>query len=122
MKIKKQMEFLSELCCPQSELLKSYVDGTELNDRTNREGHAAKVYFDALFGLSFKRGDKTFLNGALNYGYTILLSAFNREIAGLGFNTQLGLAHKSRVQSIQSELRFGGAFQGDCGQSGVRKG
>ena len=42
MKIKKQMEFLSELCCPQSELLKSYVDGTELNDRTNREGHAAK--------------------------------------------------------------------------------
>lgn len=36
----------------------------------------------------------------MNYGYTILLSAFNREIAGLGFNTQLGLAHKSEFNQF----------------------
>lgn len=100
MKIRKQLQFLSELQCPQAELLRGYIDCIENNDVTNREGHAAKVYFDALFGLSFKRGDKTFLNGALNYGYTILLSAFNREIAGCGFNTQLGIAHKSEFNQF----------------------
>ena len=50
-------------------------------DSTNREGHAAKVYFNALFGMSFTRSADTPVNAALNYGYSIILSAFNREVA-----------------------------------------
>jgi CRISPR-associated endonuclease Cas1 subtype II len=32
-------------------------------------------------------------NAALNYGYSIILSAFNREIVAHGYLTQLGIFH-----------------------------
>lgn len=67
--------------------------GIAWNDETNREGHAAKVYFNALFGQDFTRTADTPINAALNYGYSILLSAFAREIVASGYITQLGLFH-----------------------------
>jgi len=33
------------------------------------------------------------VDSALNYGYSLILSAFNREIVACGFSTQLGIAH-----------------------------
>ena len=33
--------------------LGEYIENIEINDVTNREGHAAKVYFNALFGKIF---------------------------------------------------------------------
>ena len=62
-------------------MLDSYVGQIEFQDTTNREGHAAKVYFNALFGKDFTRSSEVPLNAALDYGYSILLSAFNREVA-----------------------------------------
>ena len=55
------------------------------------KGNAAKVYFNALFGLDFTRTAENPTNAALNYGYSILLSAFAREITSNGYITQLGL-------------------------------
>ena len=43
--------------------------------------------------MDFSRRSDHPLNAALNYGYSILLSAFNREIAACGYVTQLGLHH-----------------------------
>ena len=77
----------------QSELLESYVKEIAWNDGTNREGHAAKVYFNALFGLEFTRTEDNLINAALNYGYSIILSAFTREIVANGYITQLGVFH-----------------------------
>ena len=77
----------------QSKLLRRYIDELEFNDSTNREGHAAKVYFNALFGKSFSRSMDCPVNTALNYGYSLILSAFNREIVCSGYLTQLGLFH-----------------------------
>lgn len=74
-------------------LLEAYLTQIELHDATNREGHAAKVYFNALFGSDFVRHADDAVNAALNYGYTLLLSSFNREIAACGYLTQLGLHH-----------------------------
>lgn len=93
-KIRKQAEFLAELG-KESEagLLRSYLSQIELHDATNREGHAAKVYFNALFGMDFTRSEENLTNAALNYGYSILLSAFNREVAAQGYVTQLGIFH-----------------------------
>jgi len=34
-------------------------------------------------------------NAALNYGYSLLLSAFNREVVGNGYLTQMGLFHNN---------------------------
>ena len=92
-KIHKQAEFLQELRRKESELLYSYLNEITFGDTTNREGHAAKVYFNALFGKSFSREQDNAINAALNYGYAILLSAVNREILSLGYITQLGLNH-----------------------------
>ncbi len=78
-----------------SALLYSYIEDLRYNDETNREGHAAKVYFNALFGPNFSRDFDNVVNSILNYGYTILLSTFNREIVATGYLTQLGLFHSN---------------------------
>lgn len=74
-------------------LLESYLPQVQPQDVTNREGHAAKVYFNALFGMDFTRHTGGAINAALDYGYSLLLSAFNREITASGYLTQLGLHH-----------------------------
>lgn len=92
-KIRKQKELLEYLGKDEAELLETYLQEIHLNDETNREGHAAKVYFNALFGLDFTRTADTLTNAALNYGYSIILSTFTREIVANGYITQLGLFH-----------------------------
>jgi CRISPR-associated endonuclease Cas1 subtype II len=92
-KIRKQKELLENLGKEESELLDSYLGEIQWNDETNREGHAAKVYFNALFGVSFTRTADSLVNAALNYGYSIILSAFTREVTANGYITQLGLFH-----------------------------
>ena len=92
-KIMNQAELLQHQELVEADLLYQYLDELTLNDETQREGHAAKVYFNALFGKSFSREQDNAINAALNYGYAILLSAVNREILSLGYITQLGLNH-----------------------------
>ena len=93
-KIYQQALFLRELGhSAEAQLLEGYISQLEFQAATHREGHAAKVYFNAVFGMDFsRRGDHPF-NAALNYGYSILLSAFNREIFACGYLTQIGLHH-----------------------------
>lgn len=92
-KIRKQKQFLEILDKEEAILLNTYINDIAWNDESNREGHAAKVYFNALFGLNFTRTSDSPLNAGLNYGYTIILSAFTREIVANGYITQLGLFH-----------------------------
>ena len=92
-KIRQQKYLLQEYGKVEAELLQGYLEAITYGDATNREGHAAKVYFNALFGKDFTRTDDLLINTALNYGYSILLSAFNREIVLNGYLTQLGLFH-----------------------------
>lgn len=67
----------------------------QLNDLGNIEAQTAKKYFHLLFGSKFVRASDTPTNSALNYGYSLLLSIFNREIVKNGYLTQLGIGHKS---------------------------
>lgn len=76
-------------------VLMEYMDNVCDDDKTNREGHASKVYFNSLFGKNFVRNDNDDINSALNYGYAILLSTVNKEIVNNGFITQLGIHHKN---------------------------
>ncbi|MBQ5780422.1 MAG: type II CRISPR-associated endonuclease Cas1 [Spirochaetaceae bacterium] len=93
-KIKKQAGFLLDLGkTTERDMLLSYISQIGFNDSTNREGHAAKVYFNALFGMDFSRNDCNTTNAALNYGYSIILSVFSREIVASGYLTQLGIFH-----------------------------
>ena len=93
-KIRCQAELLWEFHHEtEADMLLTYEGQLEFQDSTNRERHAAKVYFNALFGKDFSREADSPVNAALNYGYGLLLSAFNREIAANGYLTQLGLHH-----------------------------
>ena len=92
-KIRKQADHLRDRSKSEADMLYQYVKEIEYGDITNREGHAAKVYFNALFGKDFTRTDENSINAALNYGYTLLLSSFNREITSCGYITQLGIFH-----------------------------
>ena len=84
----------------QADLLRSYVCEVQDNDESNREGHAAKVYFNCLLGTGNSRKSGGFLNGCLNYGYAVLLSAFNREIVVSGYLTQLGIWHDNEFNEF----------------------
>ena len=93
-KIRKQAAFLKEIGKEkEAGLIFSYISQIEEYDASNREGHAAKVYFNALFGMDFTRSDDNVTNAALNYGYSIILSAFSREITACGYLTQIGIFH-----------------------------
>ena len=106
-KIKKQKDFLQDLKLnDEAQMLKGYIQEIEHNDVTNREGHSAKVYFNAVFGTDFSRRSISFTNKALNYGYSVLLSCFNREIVQNGYLTQLGIWHKNEFNhfNLASDL------------------
>lgn len=92
-KIRNQKLVLEAYNKPESELLNQYLNELEFGDSTNREGHAAKVYFNALFGKDFSRSSDCAINASLNYGYSIILSLFTREIVINGYITQIGLFH-----------------------------
>lgn len=92
-KIRNQMRVLEDFSRPEQMMLQDYLNNIEFGDITNREGHAAKVYFNALFGKEFSRSTECNINAALNYGYSIILSTFTREISLNGYITQLGLFH-----------------------------
>ena len=81
-----------EIC----EKMKEFADEITVGDATNREAHAAKIYFNALMGTSFSRGNEDILlNSGLDYGYSIVRAYIARLCVGYGLNTQLGFHHRS---------------------------
>lgn len=94
-KILNQALLLKKIKSKQHNLITSYIKEVTIGDKTNREGHAAKVYFNSLFGKNFVRGNNDKINASLNYGYAILLSTVSKEIVNNGYLTQLGIHHKN---------------------------
>src|SRR3712207_1429609 len=95
-KIKNQSLLLDKLHDDGS-VLKYYYSNVKSGDSSNREGLAAKIYWQHLFNNEFKRireGD--FPNNLLNYGYAILRAATVRAILGSGLMPLVGLYHKNR--------------------------
>ncbi|MBN4083656.1 type II CRISPR-associated endonuclease Cas1 [Mycoplasma sp. CSL10137] len=77
--------------------LTEYQKDIKLYDLSNREGHAAKVYFNLLFGKDFKRDKniaKDFINICLNYGYTVMIAYVSRALVSKGFDNRIGIFHK----------------------------
>lgn len=99
-KILNQSLLLKKIKSKNYEMVSSYITEVKNGDKTNREGHAAKVYFNSLFGKKFVRNSGDEINAALNYGYAILLSTFNKEIVNYGCLTQLGIHHKNEFNEF----------------------
>ena len=72
-----------------------FENSVEPDDPTNREGQAARIYFNSIFGEDFDRRDEyNKINTFLNYGYAMVLSLVNREIAICGYSNLLGIHHR----------------------------
>lgn len=80
--------------------LQAMIPEVRSGDSTCREAAAARLYFQALFGDGFSRDLDCSVNAALNYGYTVILSAVSREIVSRGFQTPLGICHRSEFNQF----------------------
>ena len=69
-------------------------------DSTNREGYAAKLYWESLMGKDWYR-DRFGIwpNNYLNYGYAILRAAVARAIVGSGLLPTLGINHHNKYNA-----------------------
>lgn len=92
-KISSEIRLLKKVGKREFGKLENYIQEIEIGDLSNREGHAAKVYFNALFGITFSRDDDSENNMFLNYGYSIIVSCINRYIKVAGYLTELGIHH-----------------------------
>ena len=99
-KLINQSQLLKKIKSDNMELILSYIPEIKIGDKTNREGHAAKVYFNSLFGKKFSRNNENSINSALNYGYAVLLSTINKEVINNGYLTQLGIHHKNEFNDF----------------------
>ncbi|KPJ21733.1 type II CRISPR-associated endonuclease Cas1 [Streptococcus phocae] len=84
----------------KSQAIMALYHDLETFDPSNREGHAARIYFNTLFGNRFSREQNCDINAGLDYGYTLLLSMFAREVVVCGCVTQLGLKHTNQFNQF----------------------
>ena len=99
-KIKNQSKLLTKLG-KDGDVLKPYYSNVKSGDSDNREGLAARIYWNSLFGDHFVRDrSQPGINALLNYGYTILRSATTRALMGSGLLPSIGLFHHNRSNAF----------------------
>lgn len=70
-------------------------------DMNNIEGIAARMYFPALFGETFRRiTTQSGINSFLNYGYAILRGALARQVVAAGLNPSFGIQHHNKLNPM----------------------
>ncbi len=78
-------------------VLKPFYTNVRSGDIDNREGIAARIYFQHLYGDNFVRNrDEPGINVLLNYGYSILRAATCRAIVSSGLLPAIGIHHHNR--------------------------
>ena len=99
-KIKNQAALLNKLG-KDGDILKPYYSNVKSGDNDNREGIAAKVYWNELFGNNFVRTREGIEpNNLLNYGYTLLRAAVARALMGSGLLPAIGIFHRNKYNAF----------------------
>lgn len=99
-KIKNQAALLNKLG-KNGEILRPYYSNVKSGDIDNREGIAAKIYWNELFGNDFIRiREGAEPNNLLNYGYTILRAAVARALMGSGLLPAIGIFHRNKYNAF----------------------
>lgn len=101
-KIRNQIDFMSSIIkdSERIHIMEEMYRQVRAGDETNREGHAAKLYFNALYGLDFTREKTCIENIAMNFGYSIIRSAMARMAAGQGLLLMLGVFHRNEYNAF----------------------
>jgi CRISPR-associated protein Cas1 len=82
------------------ERLESLARRVRSGDPDNLESQASALYFRALFGNEFHRGQPRWVNAALDYGYAVFRAAIARGLVAHGFLPALGLFHGSEQNAF----------------------
>ncbi|MBR3976553.1 MAG: type II CRISPR-associated endonuclease Cas1 [Bacteroidaceae bacterium] len=99
-KIRNQAALLNKLG-KDGNLLKPYYSNVKSGDSDNREGIAAKLYWNELFGKDFIRTrEGSNPNNLLNYGYTLLRAAVARALMGSGLLPAIGIFHRNKYNAF----------------------
>ena len=99
-KIKNQASLLDSVG-EDGNVLKPFYSNVRSGDIDNREGIAARIYFQHLFGDGFVRNrDEQGINALLNYGYSILRAATCRAIVSSGLLPAIGIYHHNRSNAF----------------------
>lgn len=99
-KIHNQANLLDKVGC-DGNILRPYYSNVKSGDNDNREGIAARIYFQELFGSEFVRDrNLTGINALLNYGYTVLRAAVARSLVSSGLFPALGIFHHNRSNAF----------------------
>lgn len=99
-KIRNQAALLRKLD-KDGDSLKPYYQNVKSGDSDNREGVAAKLYWNELFDEKFIRSRSGFSpNEMLNYGYTVLRAAVARSLTGSGLLPAIGIFHRNRYNAF----------------------
>ena len=99
-KIQNQANCLKLANKPGSDKLESMARRVRSGDPDNLESQASAVYFRALYGNDFHRGQPRWINAALDYGYAVLRAAIARGLVAHGFLPALGLFHASEQNAF----------------------
>lgn len=99
-KIRNQAALLHKLD-KDGDSLKPYYRNVKSGDSDNREGVAAKLYWDKLFDDKFIRSRSgPSPNEMLNYGYTVLRAAVARSLTGSGLLPAIGIFHRNKYNAF----------------------
>ena len=96
-KLQSEIELLEKYSLPNSQqicYLQSCIRSSDQCDTI--ESQAARYYFNSLYGKGFCRRTENPINSALNYGYSIILSAISRAITIHGLHPAIGIHHANQ--------------------------
>lgn len=99
-KIKNQATVLEKTGSGGAEALRRHAISVKSGDSENREGAAARIYWQKLFGDEFRReryGGAP--NHLLNYAYAILRAAVARSLVGSGLYPAIGIFHHNKYNA-----------------------
>lgn len=98
-KVKNQLEVIKLVNKDENAigLLSKYIEEIKGLDEINREGTAAKVFFNSLYGSNYVRFEDTPINKAQNYGYGVLRSLIVRCLNSYGLCAYIGVHHVGKT-------------------------
>jgi len=99
-KIANQARCLTLARVKGAERVESYARRVRSGDAGNCEAMAASYYFPRLFSQGFDRGQDSWINASLDYGYAVLRGAIARGLAAHGLLPSLGLFHGSEQNAF----------------------
>lgn len=107
-KILNQAQVLEKCALPANPSIKKHIDKLKFlaqrvrsGDKDNKEGQAAQIYWQALFGKSFYRDqDEEGINAFLNYGYSIVRAVCARALCASGLLPMFGVHHRSQFNAF----------------------